>query len=144
VRTMLWSLSHLTPEMRILARKYSFGEAPGRVKSRFSVVCPAWYFLIDSGKVFPWNILQSGSVFRSSPVMFLPSNCFNPQVPLIEALAGQNTDQFALDFGLSRARLVQALNTQVLKECVSMEWTTPRHEEIDLNCEVSSYANAEL
>jgi len=25
-----------------------------------------------------------------------------------------------------------------------MEWTTPRHEEIDLNCEVSSYANAEL
>jgi len=25
-----------------------------------------------------------------------------------------------------------------------MEWTTPRHEEIELNCEVSSYANAEL
>jgi hypothetical protein len=25
-----------------------------------------------------------------------------------------------------------------------MEWTTPKHEEIDLNCEVSSYANAEL
>jgi len=30
------------------------------------------------------------------------------------------------------------------KERFSMEWTTPRHEEIDLNCEVSSYANAEL
>jgi hypothetical protein len=27
---------------------------------------------------------------------------------------------------------------------VTMEWTTPQHEEIDLNCEVSSYANAEL
>ncbi len=25
-----------------------------------------------------------------------------------------------------------------------MEWTTPQHEEIALNCEVSSYANAEL
>jgi len=25
-----------------------------------------------------------------------------------------------------------------------MEWITPQHEEIDLNCEVSSYANAEL
>ena len=25
-----------------------------------------------------------------------------------------------------------------------MEWTTPKHEEVDLNCEVSSYANAEL
>ena len=26
----------------------------------------------------------------------------------------------------------------------AMEWVTPQHEEIDLNCEVSSYANAEL
>jgi hypothetical protein len=25
-----------------------------------------------------------------------------------------------------------------------MEWETPQHEEIDLNCEISSYANAEL
>jgi hypothetical protein len=25
-----------------------------------------------------------------------------------------------------------------------MDWTTPQHEEIELNCEVSSYANAEL
>jgi hypothetical protein len=25
-----------------------------------------------------------------------------------------------------------------------MEWTTPQHEVIDLNCEISSYANAEL
>jgi hypothetical protein len=27
---------------------------------------------------------------------------------------------------------------------LTMEWTTPKHEEIDLNCEISSYANAEL
>jgi len=25
-----------------------------------------------------------------------------------------------------------------------MEWTTPQHEVIDLNCEISSYANAEI
>jgi hypothetical protein len=25
-----------------------------------------------------------------------------------------------------------------------MEWVTPQHEEVDLNCEISSYANAEL
>jgi len=25
-----------------------------------------------------------------------------------------------------------------------MEWTAPQHEEIDLNCEISSYANAEI
>jgi hypothetical protein len=34
--------------------------------------------------------------------------------------------------------------TLKLKERRLMEWTTPQHEEIDLNCEVSSYANAEL
>ena len=27
---------------------------------------------------------------------------------------------------------------------IPMEWTTPKHEEIDLNCEISSYANAEI
>ncbi len=26
----------------------------------------------------------------------------------------------------------------------TMEWVTPQHEAVDLNCEVSSYANAEL
>ena len=25
-----------------------------------------------------------------------------------------------------------------------MDWLTPQHEEIELNCEISSYANAEL
>jgi hypothetical protein len=30
------------------------------------------------------------------------------------------------------------------KGAIIMEWVTPKHEEIDLNCEVSSYANAEL
>jgi hypothetical protein len=29
-------------------------------------------------------------------------------------------------------------------EATAMEWTTPTHEVIDLNCEISSYANAEL
>ena len=67
-----------------------------------------------------------------------------PQVLLGESLACLNPHDFGLDFGPLRARLVLLLNTQVLKERISMEWTTPRHEEIDLNCEVSSYANAEL
>lgn len=25
-----------------------------------------------------------------------------------------------------------------------MEWTMPQHEEVSLNCEISSYSNAEL
>jgi hypothetical protein len=30
------------------------------------------------------------------------------------------------------------------KGALTMEWVAPQHEEVDLNCEVSSYANAEL
>jgi hypothetical protein len=30
------------------------------------------------------------------------------------------------------------------KGASTMEWIAPQHEEIDLNCEISSYANAEL
>jgi len=30
------------------------------------------------------------------------------------------------------------------KGASTMEWVIPQHEEVDLNCEVSSYANAEL
>ena len=30
------------------------------------------------------------------------------------------------------------------KGASTMEWVTPQHEEVDLNCEVGSYANAEL
>ena len=32
----------------------------------------------------------------------------------------------------------------VPKGALAMEWVAPQHEEIELNCEVSSYANAEL
>jgi hypothetical protein len=31
-----------------------------------------------------------------------------------------------------------------LQGVLVMEWMTPQHEEIDLNCEISSYANAEI
>jgi hypothetical protein len=34
--------------------------------------------------------------------------------------------------------------SRLLLGAITMEWTTPQHEEIDLNCEISSYANAEL
>jgi hypothetical protein len=33
---------------------------------------------------------------------------------------------------------------ELLQGVSLMEWVTPQHEEIDLNCEISSYANAEL
>jgi hypothetical protein len=37
-----------------------------------------------------------------------------------------------------------AINIDLTSRSFAMEWTTPQHEEIDLNCEISSYANAEL
>jgi hypothetical protein len=39
--------------------------------------------------------------------------------------------------------LFMSCDISIFKE-PPMEWTTPQHEEIDLNCEISSYANAEL
>jgi hypothetical protein len=40
--------------------------------------------------------------------------------------------------------LCSRLSLNSLKGAPLMEWVTPQHEEIDLNCEISSYANAEL
>jgi hypothetical protein len=45
---------------------------------------------------------------------------------------------FGPEFMLSSPRIVSSQGALI------MEWTTPQHEEIDLNCEISSYANAEL
>jgi len=42
---------------------------------------------------------------------------------------------------VTNARVSLALNSG---GATAMEWTTPQHEVVDLNCEVSSYANAEL
>jgi len=43
-----------------------------------------------------------------------------------------------------RVILFLSETSKIPKGAKLMEWTTPDHEEIDLNCEVSSYANAEL
>jgi len=40
--------------------------------------------------------------------------------------------------------MILSLSLSKTKEPLPMEWTAPKHEEIDLNCEISSYANAEL
>ena len=47
-------------------------------------------------------------------------------------------------FSFLAAMLCSRLSLNSLKGAPLMEWVTPRHEEIDLNCEISSYANAEL
>jgi len=69
-----------------------------------------------------------------------PSLGFVGRFAAIEAYAGAPT-VFLRELVLCYA--LPGLNLS-LQEPVTMEWTTPQHEEIDLNCEVSSYANAEL
>jgi len=49
--------------------------------------------------------------------------------------------ELVFDSWRERANLVLQL---YFTRSATMEWTTPQHEEIDLNCEISSYANAEL
>jgi len=41
-------------------------------------------------------------------------------------------------------KFVMNFESRISEGAIAMEWTTPQHEEIDLNCEISSYANAEL
>jgi|SRR6266436_9538754 hypothetical protein len=41
-------------------------------------------------------------------------------------------------------RAILPLVVELPQGALLMEWVTPQHEEIDLNCEISSYANAEL
>jgi len=45
---------------------------------------------------------------------------------------------------MTRANLSKAVAFQIRQGASTMEWVAPQHEEINLNCEVSSYANAEL
>jgi hypothetical protein len=54
--------------------------------------------------------------------------------------------RYKLPYSLSSALMLNFLGCLHLtpEGAFSMEWATPQHEEIDLNCEVSSYANAEL
>src|SRR5207248_1729537 len=45
---------------------------------------------------------------------------------------------------MSRANLPRSSTFRIRQGVSIMEWVAPQHEEINLNCEVSSYANAEL
>jgi hypothetical protein len=69
--------------------------------------------------------------------------------PVVELAAGdQQTQSQAIPLAdyflpVETVLLFVSRNVPIFKE-PSMEWTTPQHEEIDLNCEISSYANAEL
>jgi hypothetical protein len=66
-----------------------------------------------------------------------------PRIPTATiAFEGVGTDN-VLPFQPRAVVFFLRSNVPTFKE-PSMEWTTPQHEEIDLNCEISSYANAEL
>jgi hypothetical protein len=62
--------------------------------------------------------LAHGCPFRPCPFLHFPSFLPRVTLPLVLKLSFQGAS--------------------------AMEWVTPHHEEVDLNCEVSSYANAEL
>jgi hypothetical protein len=57
------------------------------------------------------------------------------------AIPSRRSTEFS--FAFLSARVMLYLFDQY-RGVLPMEWTTPQHEEIDLNCEISSYANAEI
>jgi len=58
--------------------------------------------------------------------------------------AGTRLFHFPIPFFRLSCYALLVVISQTPKGALFMEWTTPQHEEIDLNCEVTSYANAEL
>jgi len=91
------------------------------------------------GTNFPWNTPSRHFLLT----LLYRRYRSEPQVSSIEALPALAMASSLFPFGPTRAKLAHERESN-LKELCSMEWTTPRHEEVDLNCEVSSYANAEL
>ncbi len=67
----------------------------------------------------------------------------NPAPGLISAKLGQPEQQFRNPTLRFRVTALPESNP-VLPEDRTMQWTTPMFEEIDLGCEINSYANAEL
>ena len=82
--------------------------------------------------------------------------CSDEYLPIGQALAQREilpgvsfaykkaSSKMAYSFSLQRVIWFARTVLATLEGALSMEWTTPQHEEIELNCEVSSYANAEL
>ena len=62
--------------------------------------------------------------------------------PYYESRAHRTFRSFLFTFLAFRDKIL--LYRKMTKGASPMDWVTPEHEEIDLNCEVSSYANAEL
>jgi len=81
-----------------------------------------------------WRTTFCGSVFASSSFPFAHSS-----LTQIHILSRQK--KFPFRHFIGHAILDPFERHQ---GATPMEWTTPKHEEIDLNCEISSYANAEL
>jgi len=86
--------------------------------------------------------LPIGLALKASPVRLLARSMGTRRSLTSE----QNQDATRRNRPFLRHRACVILNSiSILRSGVSiMEWTTPQHEEIDLNCEISSYANAEL
>jgi len=69
---------------------------------------------------------------------------FGPGAPVAATLRTDWGRQIPISFNPISCYAFYVLGHLTPKGALTMEWVTPQHEEIDLNCEVSSYANAEL
>jgi hypothetical protein len=99
--------------------------------------------------IFPPTSTYGGVVFPKQDREEEPSRC----APNIYACDTKpNTfrylfaylDSLYLPFAVEPWYSLAVLHHFGFQERSTMEWTTPQHEEVDLNCEISSYANAEL
>src|SRR6266550_7607552 len=90
--------------------------------------------------------------FVPRPCQYRPKKRLAPHShPLVTAHSSRKalanilqSSNFPIPFKLIPCYAFYVLLHLTPKGAWTMEWITPQHEEIDLHCEVSSYANAEL
>jgi len=121
---------HPTPVFPLVKRKDSFSE------SFFEASCAN--YLCRTGPDFDatgCGFAKVCSLHLAVAIFASPRQGFDPDSAASKSL---------FELKMSRANLPRSSTFRIRQGVSIMEWVTPQHEEINLNCEVSSYANAEL
>jgi len=121
---------HPTPLFLLVKRKNSFSG------SFFETSCAN--YLSQTAPDFDstgCGLAKACSLHLAVAIFASPRQGFDPDSAASKSL---------FELKLTHANLPGVVEFQIRLGASTMEWVAPQHEEINLNCEVSSYANAEL
>jgi hypothetical protein len=102
---------------------------------------PKTFRLLFASQRANTTYFRGADALRGGQLCVRPRDCSAPHHTQQPSLSATPTILFFLASRVCYAAFVAEV---ILQGATTMEWVTPQHEEIDLNCEISSYANAEL